>query len=109
MTYHCGMSESGKSITDQLREAIDGAGGQAEVYRRILASGASFRKPTLSEVYTGQRPSLETLVAVARATGYRFDIGGDTEIGTSRASRPSEEAGGAAEASRASRGRKAAT
>ena len=96
------MGKPPQSITDQIRDAIDGAGGQAEVYRKILATGASFRKPTLSEVYTGQRPSLETLQAIARATGCTFTIGRETELGTSRASRPSEEAG---ELARKDRGR----
>lgn len=87
------MGKTGHSITEQLREAIDGAGGQAAVHRAIeAATGATFRKPTLSEVCTGQRPSIETLALVARVTGYRFEIGPGTEIGTSRASRPIEEA-----------------
>jgi hypothetical protein len=84
------MSKTPPSITDQLRAAIDSAGGQAAVMHRILGAGGKIRRATMSELYGGQRPSLEALRDIAKVTGYRFEITGETELGTSRASRPSE-------------------
>jgi hypothetical protein len=86
------MSEVPKTITEQVREAIASAGTQAEALRRIQAAGSRLTQPLLSAIMGGQTPSLGTLRDIAKATGYRFEVTGDTEIGTSREKRPSEEA-----------------
>jgi hypothetical protein len=98
------MSKTTKSITEQIREAVAACGSQAEALRRIQATGSKLTQPLLSAIMGGQTPSLTTLRDVARATGYRFEVAGETELGTSREKRPSEEpVGTAAEAKRRGR------
>lgn len=80
-----------KSINEQIRAAVEHGGGQGAVARTIQAAGGKTTQPQLSRLCSWQRPSLETLVEIAKAVGgWKWDLDGNTHIGTSRPAAPSE-------------------
>lgn len=86
------LASPSPSLTEQIREAVAKVGTQQEVRRRVLAAGGKLTQGMLSELCNGAVPSVQTLRYLAEATGAVFTINGATEIGQSRAPRPSEAA-----------------
>jgi hypothetical protein len=81
---------SSTSITDQIRAAVELGGGQAAVVRAVRAAGGKLNSGALSLLCNGRTPALLTLRDIAKATGYRFEISGDTDLGESRPPRWNE-------------------
>jgi hypothetical protein len=85
------MSKRPPSIQAQISAAVEAAGGQTEVARRLKDAGVGIGQPQLSRLCNWQTPSLPTLRALAKVTGATFIIGSGTEVGESRPAVPSEE------------------
>jgi hypothetical protein len=78
------------SLADQVAEAVALAGGQGGLARLVRSNGGRLTQPRLSELCAGQRPGVETLGEIARATGYTFTIGPETDVGHPRPERAHE-------------------
>ncbi len=78
------------TLAEQIAAVVTNVGGQTELVRLVRAAGGALTQPRVSALIHGQRPDLETLSSIARATGCEFRIGEDTGIGESRQRFPSD-------------------
>lgn len=72
------------SITEQIRAAVEAAGGQAAALQKIRETGGKLTQPQLSRLCRGRRPSLETLGEIATALEVDFVITPRPDLGSSR-------------------------